>query len=93
LQEILDAGYFISCTPAVEYHEEHRRAIKEAPLTQLLLETDSPVSYGREIRYRAQPADILRSLKTVALIKGVGESEIVQQTTYNAKQLFEIKLL
>ena len=92
LREILDAGYFISCTPAVEYHEEHRRAIKETPLEQLLLETDSPVVYGRETRYRAQPADVLRSLRTVASLKGASESEIAQQTTYNARQLFEIKL-
>jgi TatD DNase family protein len=93
LREILDAGYFISCTPAAEYHEEHRRAIKETPLVQLLLETDSPVAYGREMRYQAQPSDIVRSLKTVASIKGVSESEIAQQTTYNARQFFEMKFL
>jgi len=91
LRDILDAGYFISCTPAIEYHEEHRRVIKETPLEQLVLETDSPVVYGREVRYRAQPADVLRSLKTVASIKGVSEIEVAQQTTYNARKIFDIK--
>ncbi len=42
LKEIVSQGYFISATPAVEYHEEHRRAVKEIPLERLLLETDSP---------------------------------------------------
>ncbi len=90
LREIIDAGYFISCTPAAEYHEEHRRAIKETPVEQLLLETDCPVAYGRENKYRSQPSDILRSLQAVASIKESSETDIAQQTTLNAKRLFNI---
>lgn len=91
LREIVDAGYFISCTPAAEYHEEHRRAIKETPLKQLLLETDCPVVYGKENKYRSQPSDILRSLKAVASIKEGSEIAIAQQTTHNARDLFNIE--
>lgn len=87
LRDILDAGYFISATPAAEYHEEHRRAIKETPLEKLLLETDCPVVYGRQIRYRSEPADILRSLRAAAALKGIDEVAIAEQTTYNATQL------
>src|SRR4030042_872634 len=47
LRDIIDSGYMISVTPDVEYHEEHRRAVKETLLGQLLLETDSPVVYAR----------------------------------------------
>ena len=90
LRNIVDAGYFISCTPAAEYHEEHRRAIKETPLERLLLETDCPVVYGREIKYRSQPSDILRSLKAAAALKETHEVSIAEQTTYNAEQLFGI---
>ena len=88
LQEILSAGYFISATPAAEYHAEHRRAIKEAPLSQLLLETDSPVYYGREQRYRSAPRDLLRSLNAVAEIKGVDRATVAEKTTENAIRLF-----
>jgi TatD DNase family protein len=88
LKDILDAGYFISATPATEYHEEHRRAIKETPLEKLLLETDCPVTYGREVRYRSEPADILRSLKAAAAIKGIDEITAAEQTTRNATQFF-----
>jgi len=31
LRDIVSQGYFISATPAVEYLEEHRRAVKEIP--------------------------------------------------------------
>lgn len=90
LNEIIKCGYFISATPACEYHEDHRRAILEVPLSHLLLETDSPVSYGKETRYDSQPADVLRSLKAVAALKHIHENDIAHQTTLNAKMLFNI---
>jgi len=90
LRDILDAGYFISTTPAAEYHAEHRRAIRETPLEKLLLETDCPVVYGRGIKYRSEPADILRSLRAAAALKGIEEVVVAEQTTYNARQLLGI---
>jgi len=79
-------------TPAVEYHEEHRRAVKETPLSQLLLETDSPVVYarGRAGEFEARPTDVLRSLRAAALLKGISEEEIAKATTENAKRLFKV---
>jgi TatD DNase family protein len=88
LRDIIEAGYFISATPAAEYHEEHRRAIRETPPEKLFLETDCPVAYGRENRYRSEPADVLRSLKAAAALKGINESTIAQQTTHSATQFF-----
>lgn len=92
LRDIIEHGYYISVTPAVEYHEEHRRAVREAPLKQLLLETDSPVTYGRGSvhEFTASPADVRRSLKGAALLKGLSEEEIAAATTDNAVKLFEI---
>jgi TatD DNase family protein len=92
LRDIIAGGYYISVTPAVSYHEEHRRAVKETPLEQLLLETDSPVTYarGREGEFIAAPADALRSLKGAAELKGLNEAELAEITTQNAKRLFGI---
>jgi TatD DNase family protein len=90
LADILAAQYFISVTPAAEYHEEHRRAVKHTPLEQLLLETDCPVAYGREDRYNSQPADLVRSLKAAAGIKEVDIETIAQYTTDNALRLFHL---
>ena len=90
LRDIINQGYFISVTPAVEYHEEHRRAVKETPLERLLLETDSPVVYGRgrEFEYESKPADVLRALKGAAGLKGLSEAQIAAVTTENALRLF-----
>ena len=88
LRDIMTSSYFISATPAAEYHEEHRRAVRETPLDRLLLETDCPVTYGRESKYESKPSDVLRSLRAVAQLKGVDEATVAEQTTRNAVNLF-----
>ncbi len=92
LRDIIAQGYYISVTPAVEYHEEHRRAVKEIPLERMLLETDCPVVYqrGSENEFTSSPADVLRSQKGAATLKGVSEEEIAEVTTQNSKRLFGI---
>jgi TatD DNase family protein len=95
LRDILSNGYFISVTPAVEYHAEHRRAVRETPLDRLLLETDSPVTYGRgrEGEFQASPADAVRSLNEAAKLKEISVADLAVQTTNNAVKLFELPLL
>jgi TatD DNase family protein len=93
LKGIIDGGYFISATPAVEYHEEHRRAVREAPLHRLLLETDCPVTYGRTIRYKSKPTDVSRDVEVVSQLKGVDESAIAEQTTKNAINFFSLDMV
>ncbi len=90
LRDIVSEGYYLSATPAVEYHEEHRRAVRETPLERMLLETDSPVVYGRgsEFEYEARPADVARSLRGAAKLKGLSEAQIAELTTANALKLF-----
>ncbi len=90
LREIIEHGYYISVTPAVAYHDEHRRAVREAPLERLLLETDAPVTYGRgsDHEFQAMPADVRRSLQGALVLKGIGEEELAAATTANAVRLF-----
>ena len=87
LREALAEGYLASATPALAYHEEHRRVVKETPLSKLVLETDSPVAYrGR----RAEPADVLQALKLVAELKRLGQDIVAEETTKNARMTFGI---
>jgi TatD DNase family protein len=92
LKGIIDGGYFVSATPAAEYHEEHKRAVKEAPLQRLFLETDCPVTYGRAVRYESRPVDILRGLGAVSQLKGIDEDIIAEQTTRNAVNFFSLDI-
>jgi TatD DNase family protein len=94
LRDILSHGYYISVTPAVEYHSEHRRAARETPLDRILLETDSPVTYGRGRvgEFQARPIDVNRSLKETATLKEISVSELAEITTSNVVKLFELSL-
>jgi TatD DNase family protein len=87
LHAIMDAGYYVSATPAAEYHEEHRRAVRAAPREQLLLETDAPVWYGRDVRYESCPADVVRSLRAVAQLRSESEESVAETTTRSARRL------
>jgi TatD DNase family protein len=93
LKDIVRQSYFISATPAVEYHEEHRRAVKEIPLDRLLLETDCPVTYrrGTEWEFESRPADLQCVLRGVAELKGLPEAQIAEVTTGNALKFFNVQ--
>ncbi|MFC1951135.1 TatD family hydrolase [Chloroflexota bacterium] len=87
LRGIVEGGYHISACLAAEYHYEHKRAVKEAPLAQLLLETDTPVYYQG---YSAMPADTVRALNAVAELKELDIARVADITTANARRLFDI---
>lgn len=87
LREILAEGYLVSATPALAYHEEHRRAVKEVPLSQLILETDSPVTYRG---HQAEPGDVLQVLQLVAELKKLDQDVVAEATTNNAREVFGI---
>ena len=89
LREIIEAGYFISATPAAAFSEKHQRAIARAPLENLLLETDSPVEYQWK---KAEPADVFRTLEAVAKIKGVEREDVAEITTENALKFFDLEV-
>jgi len=85
LRKLLDHGYYISATPAANYSKEHRAAIRNTPLENILLETDSPVAYRGET---AEPVHVLKSLSAVAELKGESEKKIAEETTENARRIF-----
>ena len=93
LNDILNAGFFASATPAVEYGAEHTEAIRETPLEKLMLETDTPVVYhrGTERARPSEPADVaLGVLQAVAEIKQEDPAFIARKTTENALRFFGI---
>jgi TatD DNase family protein len=85
LRGVLDSGYMISATPAAEFSKHHRAALAEAPLERIVIETDSPVSYHGK---QAEPSDILRTLRSLADLKGLPEEDVAEVTTVNAKRFF-----
>jgi len=85
LKSILDDGYLVSATPAVEYSKAHRQAVREVPLDSLVLETDCPVRYhGRA----SEPADVQKTLTHVSTLKGLSLETVASKTTETALKFF-----
>lgn len=81
LEALLEDGYTVSATPALEYSQGHIEAIRRAPLDRILIETDCPVAYrGKSSR----PADLLTTLRALARIKALDEDEVARATMHNA---------
>jgi TatD DNase family protein len=81
-------GYYMSATPALLYNPYHAEAIKAAPLSNLLLETDAPVQYQE---LAARPVHVQVTLQEVARVKDISVEEIAAQTTQNAKACFGLE--
>ena len=88
LGKILSMGYFISATPALVYSPPHRKAVQQAPIERILLETDTPVSYQGK---GARPKDVRVSLEEVAKLKRLKPSLVAMKTTANASEFFQIR--
>ncbi|MBF0386027.1 MAG: TatD family hydrolase [Candidatus Omnitrophica bacterium] len=91
LKEILDAGYFISATPALAYSPQSQEAVKYSPVEQTIIETDSPVFYkgqGEEASFSAQPKDVWKTLRLFCAIKNIEEGQALRQLNDNAVNLF-----
>ncbi|MEM3003814.1 MAG: TatD family hydrolase [Candidatus Bathyarchaeia archaeon] len=85
LEKILDRGYLISATLAVEYSVKHREAIERAAVDSILLETDTPVKYRG---VASEPSHIIRVADAVAAIKNIAVERLAEITTSNACKLF-----
>lgn len=87
-RKIVEYGYYISATPAVEYSEKHREVIKVVPLENLLLETDSPVKYKGIV---SEPASVCITLEEVANLKQQKPDVVAKTTTENAVRFFGLE--
>ncbi len=89
LEGVIDAGYYVSCTPAVEVSPELRAAMGKAPLERILVETDSPV-WIKSLSRPSEPADVALTLRHLAGLKGLPIDDVEVATTRNAETLFRV---
>lgn len=90
LDHILDAGYYISATPALAYSPSHQAALKHAPLNRILVETDAPEEYQGK---QSEPADVFTTIDLLAGLKNQPSLDILAATTQNALDFFGPEIL
>jgi len=86
LKDILDKGFFVSVSPALEYSPEAKAVAAYAPLGRILVETDTPVRGWT-------PVDVWRTEKKLAAIKGLAEEDVLAAVNTNARAFFNIPVL
>jgi TatD DNase family protein len=78
---------------AIEGHSagQYDKTVKNIPLENILLETDSPFLAPTPYRgQRNEPAYIIEVAKKVAELRNVSVEQVAEQTTQNAVKLFRL---
>ena len=94
LDQAVRRGYFITEGPSAVYSAGIREVIGKAPLTNLLTETDGPVTYYKPPFKGAltKPSFVRNVVLAIAEIKKTNFEEVAQQIAENFQTFFDIKL-
>jgi TatD DNase family protein len=90
-QKAIELNFYIGVTGPVTYKnaEEKRNIIKQLPVTQLLIETDSPFLTPVPHRgKRNEPAFVIYIADKIAEIHGTTREQVARITARNAARLF-----
>jgi len=94
LTKALDNGYFITEGPPVTYSNGIREVVDKTPITNLLTETDGPVTYWKQ-PFNGQltkPSYIRNVVGAVAEIKKMQVEDVAEQIIKNFEVFFNIKV-
>jgi TatD DNase family protein len=94
LIKAIDNGYFITEGPPATYSTGIREVVEKTPLTNLLTETDGPVTYWKKpfSGQLTKPSYIRNVVEAVAEIKKKTAEEVAEQIAKNFEGFFGIKL-
>lgn len=86
-----DPGVFVGIGGTITYkgNDRLRELVKQIPLERIILETDAPWLAPEPVRSRTNvPANVTITALKLAELKQLPASQIIKQTTANAKRLF-----
>lgn len=86
--DIVDAGHYVSVPTLVCFSEHHRQIATQLPLSNMIIETDSPYLSPR--KGRNEPAFVADSVIHIAKLKGIEASEVASCTVHNTRKIFGI---
>lgn len=92
-REVLDFGFLISIPGVVTFSKAEvlQDAVRNIPLSSLILETDGPFLAPVPHRGRRnEPSYLIHTAQMVADLKGISLAEVARQTTQNAIRLFSL---
>jgi TatD DNase family protein len=84
-----EAGYFFSIPPSVVRSTQKQKLVRQLPLENLLLETDSPV-LGPNRQDRNEPVNVLVALQAIAELKDIPVQEVRLAVSQNFELLYGV---
>eukprot|EP00753_Platysulcus_tardus_P022320 PLAT9474.3.p1 GENE.PLAT9474.3~~PLAT9474.3.p1 ORF type:complete len:270 (+),score=77.54 PLAT9474.3:49-858(+) len=81
------SDYFFSVPPCIVRSPQLQKLVRRLPLSNLLLETDSPV-LGPTREERNEPRNVMTSLQMIAEVKKLSLAEVARVTAENTMRLF-----
>lgn len=94
LNDVIQAGYYVSTSPSVAYSPQSREAMAAAPIEKTLIETDSPVFYkdrkSDEDGFKAEPKDVIKTWQAYCRLKQIDPDEGLTILNQNAEQFFQL---
>jgi TatD DNase family protein len=88
MEQITDAGHYISIPTLVCFSRHHREITARVPPELMLVETDSPYLSPR--KGRNEPACVTDAVRTVAKVRNMETGETAAITLANTKRAFTI---
>lgn len=90
--KILGAGFYLGIGGILTFKNAGLdQVVPELPMDRLLLETDSPYLAPQPNRgKRNESAYMIHTAKKLAEVKGMGLAEVAEETSANAKRLFQL---
>ena len=92
-KEFIKLGFKIGIDGPITYKNNKKgvEVVKELPIESILLETDSPYLSPEPNRGKQNsPLNLIYIAEKIAEIKGISIDEVIEKTTKNAKELFNI---
>ncbi|NNL76897.1 MAG: TatD family hydrolase [Desulfobacterales bacterium] len=83
----IEAGYFFSIPPSTVRSRQKQKLVKNLPLSNLLVETDSPV-LGADPKQRNEPANVVIAIQAIADLKNISEDEVIEAVSENTRRLY-----
>lgn len=92
-EEVIKRGWFLSLSGIVTFKKSEmlREVAKIVPLSQLLIETDTPFLAPQSQRGKQnEPAFLPETANCIAALKNISLQEVADSTLKNAKSLFRV---
>ncbi len=92
IPQIIDRGYYITEGPPSVFSNGIREVIRRMPLTNIMTETDGPVSFSGPFKGKlTTPSFIPTVVEAISQLKGKEESEVVDQIFQNFVHFFGVE--